>query len=667
MVEINKQGEMNMKSLQKDTNLAKTEEMFSEYVEASLSLFKGLTAENTKNNSELECSEHKIQLLQHGILVPNDLLMAVSNLDLFTSIAVKLYGIDLIQLNSSFYKNFSEVDSRSDLELAIDQLLHYASTYGGHSEVANHGQIFEPEALDEAKLVSIKDSIKNFTVLSLFSKTEIKAKLKSLLTSGMALSGEDINRVTTMIKHDPIDYYDEIANKEVMVTLFDEFNYVPKNFDEFMRYIEYQVTGRTLLIKDKHFSPELLSLYLSPDTMNTIDKLFYDYVNKYGVDAASENARRYQHQIKMFHSMSSSKPARRIYNRIMRRSKNHYISRKVSPLEHVVDYTLDELTPYLDRANSYKLVKIYNYLSGILDEQDDYKLYSIRNGSSFLKNTEGSHPIHKLNKFKLFKIRNYIKELISKRVSQNMNKLGIYSLSFSEGTNITIPTSGKDFIGSMPFESEVLIPKKKGLLVGIGWDEHADLDLHASDTDGNTYGWNSMYRDENNKVTYSGDMTDINEKGHAAEFYRILPNQTEPVIITASQYWGESVGFSLFINEGDDKNPLDTYGITGSVSKYSAFLKDRFSNYQASKMLVVIVPDEEYFRVFFIGKNFLNARVPNITNAPEKALEFLTNRSLRVLKWEDLELPVGYDSKTEKTLLLAPKVLSKDIMTDLLN
>lgn len=637
------------------------------YVEASLSLFKGLTVESTKNNSDLECSEHKIKLLQHGILVSNNLLISVHDLDIFTSIAIKLYGIDLVQLNSSFYKNFSEVDSRSDLELTIDQLLHYASTYGGHYEVANHGQIFEPEALEEAKLVSIKDSIKNFTVLSLFSKYEIQSKLKSLLTSGMALSEEDVNRVIIMIKHDPIDYYDEIANKEVMVTLFDEFNYVPKNFDEFMRYIEYQVTGRTLLIKDRHFSPVALAQSLSPDTMNTIDKLFYDYVNKYGVDASSENARRYQHQIKMFHSMSSSKQARRIYNRIMRRSKTHYIPRKVSPLEHVIDYTLDELTPYLDRANSYKLVKIYNYLSGVLDEQGDYKLYSIRNGSSFLKNSEESHPSHKLNKFKLFKIRNYIKELISKRVIQNMNKLGISSLSFSEGTNIAIPTSGKDFIGSMPFESEVLIPKKKGLLVGIGWDEHADLDLHASDTNGNTYGWNSMYHDASHKITYSGDMTDLNEKGHAAEFYRILPSQTEPVVITSSQYRGENVGFSLFVNEGAGENPLDTYGITGSVSKHSAFLKDKFNNDQASKMLFVVVPDEEYFRVFFIGKNFLNARVPNLTNAPEKALEFLTNQALRVLKWEDLELPVGYDSETEKTLLLNPKVLSKDTMTDLLN
>jgi len=638
-----------------------------EYIEASLSLFKGISTEGIKINSDLECLSHKTQLLQHGIVASDDLLMSVNDLDLFTSISISLYGIDLVQMNSSFYKNFYEVDSRSDLELRIDQLLHYASTYGGNSEIANHGSIYEPEALDEDNLVSIKDSIKSFTVLSLFSKYEIQSKLKSLLTSGMALSEEDIKRVTTMIKHDPIDYYDEIANKEVMVTLFDEFNYVPKNFDEFMRYIEYQVTGRTLLIKDRHFSPVALAQSLSPDTMNTIDKLFYDYVNKYGVDAASENARRYQHQIKMFHSVSSSKQARRVYNRIMRRSKNHYISRKVSPLEHVVDYTLDELTPYLDRANSYKLVKIYNYLSGILDEQDDYKLYYIRNGSSFLKNTEGSHPIHKLNKFKLFKIRNYIKELISKRISQNMNKLGISSLSFSEGTNIAIPTSGKDFIGSMPFESEVLIPKKKGLLVGIGWSEHADLDLHASDTDGNTYGWNSMYRDENSKVTYSGDMTDLNGKGHAAEFYRILPSQTEPVVITSSQYWGENVGFSLFVNEGAGENPLDTYGITGLVSKHSAFLKDKFNKDQASKMLFVVVPDEEYFRVFFIGKNFLNARVPNLTNAPEKALEVLTNQALRVLKWEDLELPVDSDNKTEKTLLLNPKVLSKDTMTDLLN
>lgn len=629
-----------------------------EYIEASLSLFKGISTEGIKINSDLECLSHKTQLLQHGIIASDDLLMSVHDLDLFTSISISLYGIDLVQMNSSFYKNFYEVDSRSDLELRIDQLLHYASTYGGNSEIANHGSIYEPEALDEDNLVSIKDSIKSFTVLSLFSKYEIQSKLKSLLTSGMALSEEDINRVTTMIKYDPIDYYDEIANKEVMVTLFDEFNYVPKNFDEFMRYIEYQVTGRTLLIKDRHFNPVALAQSLSPDTMNTIDKLFYDYINKYGVDAASENARRYQHQIKMFHSMSSSKQARRIYNRIMRRSKNHYISRKVSPLEHVVDYTLDELTPYLDRANSYKLVKIYNYLSGILDEQDDYKLYSIRNGSSFLKN---------MKKSQLLEIKNYIKKLVSERVSQNMSKLEISSLSFLENTNITVPTSGKDFIGSVPFESELLISKKKGLLVGIGWSEHADLDLHASDTDGNTYGWNSMYRDEENKVTYSGDMTDLNEKGHAAEFYRILPNQTEPIVISAAEYWGSSVEFSLFINEGSEESPLDTYGITGTVSKHTAFLKDRFSNYQASKMLVVIVPDEEYFRVFFIGKNFLNARVPNLTNAPEKALEFLTNRSLRALKWEDLELPVGHDSKTGETLLLAPKVVSKDIMTDLLN
>ena len=635
-----------------------------EYMEASLSLFKGIDAENANTNSMLEQSASRIKLLQHGILASSELLKNVQNLNSFTEIAIKLYGIDLVQLNSSFYKNFSEVDSRSDLELTIDQLLHYSSTYGGRSDIANHGHIYEPEALDEKKLVGIKDSIKNFTELTLLTKVEIEAKLKSLLTSGMALSQEDISRLLEIINQHPVDYYEEIANKELMVTLFDEFNYIPKNFDEFMRYVEYKITGSTLLIKNHMFTPKGMKYLLNGDRAYYIDVLFIKYVNQYGVDSASENARRYYSQIKYLHSISKDKKAKRVYNRILRRSKTHYIPRKSSPLEHVIDYQLEELKPYLNKANSYKLVKIYNYLSELLGVSSENKMYFIRNGSSFLKDVSDQQPKHKLNRFKLYFIRSYIKSLLSLRVSDNLKKLGYSGLTIHEGIEITVPTSGKDFIGSLPFESKLVIPKKDGLVAGIGWDEEADLDLHARSIDGSSYGWNTYYRDDEGNVTYSGDMTALNEHGHAAEFYRISSKQKDPIIIDVSEYYGEGINYSIFINGGTHKDPLKDFGITGKVSNHSAFIKDSFTKNQCSKMLFVIVPDEDNFNVYFIGKNFLNAKVPNTTDAPVKALEFLKQKSDLALTWSDLELEVEND---EDVLVLDPKSLTKDILTDLLN
>ena len=56
-----------------------------------------------------------------------------------------------------------------------------------------------------------------------------------------------------MVLSDYIDKerFDEISNKEIKTTLYDKYNIMPKNPDEFLRYLLFKTTGDTLKIQNK--------------------------------------------------------------------------------------------------------------------------------------------------------------------------------------------------------------------------------------------------------------------------------------------------------------------------------------------------------------------------------------------------------------------------------
>lgn len=218
-----------------------------------LSTFKGVLIDNHYSYSKDFNENDRLQynLLKHGIVFDEKLFefCSTSDLSLLASDANELYGFDATKMNSTFWKRFSDVESKSELELRLHQLVHYISTYGRGivgQKTGSLNQQYEPEFLNHIDL-EIKHEL---VYIAAYTPAEIEQKIKNMLTSGMALKQETINALINIIKVNSfnIDYVDDISNREFMCILCKELDLVPKNFDEFARCLNYIITGNTMLV-----------------------------------------------------------------------------------------------------------------------------------------------------------------------------------------------------------------------------------------------------------------------------------------------------------------------------------------------------------------------------------------------------------------------------------
>ena len=70
-----------------------------------------------------------------------------------------------------------------------------------------------------------------------------------LLTSGIALSKDTINSIMVLSDFISKDNFASVKNREVKIALYDKYNLVPSNPDEFLRYLIYKTTGSTRKIQ----------------------------------------------------------------------------------------------------------------------------------------------------------------------------------------------------------------------------------------------------------------------------------------------------------------------------------------------------------------------------------------------------------------------------------
>ena len=129
--------------------------------------------------------------------------------------------------------------------------------------------------IDGIKLVVIKG----------YTKKELKDKLLNLLGSGIALSEDSIKDVLSIAGSLNLNEKDveSIKNKEVKVALYDSLGIFPDNPVEFLRYVVYKTTEKTLLIKNSDLIDKI-----KENESPKIAKLFIKYKKKYGLNRLAE-------------------------------------------------------------------------------------------------------------------------------------------------------------------------------------------------------------------------------------------------------------------------------------------------------------------------------------------------------------------------------------------
>ena len=410
-------------------------------------------------------------------------------------------------VNSTFYKNWEEVTSKTRFELFIDQLLHYVTTYG--TGFADEGNGYVPNATPVGPVyVSL---FRDYKVIMPCTEEDVYNRCMDMLTSGIAMKQATIETIVDYV----VEYVtvndllttgefdiDDIANREAMTLLCDELGIAPnKKFDLF-RYIMYKTTGSTLIIKNKPTINAIIRSNTQFDFNTLSDKqliglasIFYRFKPLFLAFKKTCNTACY-------YSTSVTSKNAPVINKIRRMAPKYHTPLAESIVATMLSKVHDSnvITETAAQMNTFQIIRLMNTLIERGDRINEKAMYIIRNGKMFVKDGK-SYNSMMMYYVSIFNILE--NELIS-RLSEKATYV-----KYPKNMVLACPTSEKNFVGDLPFGTYMDL-KDSDSFVGIYWREEwgtHDFDLSVLDLDGRKIGWNSDYYSARKDIVYSGDMT----------------------------------------------------------------------------------------------------------------------------------------------------------------
>ena len=412
-----------------------------------------------------------------------------------------------INVNSTFYKSWNDVTSKTRWELFLDQVRHYASTYGTNFE----GEAWVPNDGDLPEF-----PYKELKVLEGFTLEEFKEALTKLAYSNIAMSADTLTSITDLTKeYDVTLSLDKVKNRELKLRLI-PMNYKFKDGQECLLWILWKWFNISMLVKNKEtfaqIQPESSMLPVLTRNKEILASVFHR--NK-----------------DVFMQFKKCKELRPVVNRIRKLADKLH-----KPLEPSIWLRLESLDKYdrerlFAKTNIFKLVQMYNVLS------NPTGYYVIRNGKAFYKDTVKRDVSQKL-----------LLELLLAIVDKVP---AVSSVSLPEGIELAMPTSEKNFIGDIPIGSYINCADKN-TMIGIYWRNKwgaRDLDLHCRTINGSTIGWNADYQQADKAIVFSGDMTDADPEATEVMWFK---NKPQDSIVSVSEFSGlANYKYDLFVAQED--------------------------------------------------------------------------------------------------------------------
>jgi hypothetical protein len=533
---------------------------------STLSLFKKAFIGNTVDYAELAKLAFKLGYLVHP--------------DCSTT-EVESYLIkQKIDHNSTFYKSWCSITSKNRFELFLDQIRHYASTYGTGFD----GEVWKPD-----NQTSYKIDYKNFQLILPITKEEAILRCKGMLTSGIALKQDTIEDIIVVLNTCQYQInIEEIKNKESKMWIHKSTNTLPSDSVEMVRYLVFMSTGKSLLIKDKE------TIQAIKESKLKIVKLVEDF----GLTNLASVFYRFRLIFLAFKSNPANKST---INKLRKLAiKNH------KPLikgywENILSNpeSINLLPSKVNELNNFKKITLLEAINVRL-AQSSINTYPIRNGRIWLDEERRVKPDD-----------NYLKlvyEIIYNSLVESI-KVKVATIKLPEKIDIKLPKSEKSFIGNYPLGTVIEL-EGQDLIVGINWknqDGAYDLDLSLIDISGTKFGWNANYTNASNSIIYSGDMTSAEPE--ATELFYANNSQFNPSVVKVNMYRGEDKSkFKMFIAKEKIDNLIENY----MVNPNSIINTTESEMTSREQILGIILPDKFIFANFKTGEKIVSG--DSITN-----------------------------------------------------
>jgi len=457
-----------------------------------------------------------------------------------------------------------------------------------------------------------------------------------------------------------------IRNKEVKATMYSYLSLIPENPVEFLRFIVYKITGKTLLIKSKELIAELKE---SKDIH--IIKLLEQYKKQYGLERLAEIFYRFK---PLFLALRTNRSLKTIVNKIRRLAVKY---NKPMPEDYLNNVTnllkkgysakslvnslviRNDLNRELSKVNTFRKIRLAYALKYRTKDVDSI-LYKIRNGKGYATNFEFD------NKEGAMVVFNWVLGWIVKDIEKNVKGKKIY---IPANITYTLPATEKQFTGNFPSGSYVTIPKD--MIFGIYWENvgsnRIDLDLSVISKD-IKIGWDSFYRTEDRDILFSGDMTDAQRPNGATELFYIK-RQIKSALIMFVNYYNfmaeVEVPFKIIVAKEKANvfkknymvNPNNIFAIANSTIK------------QQQKILGLAITTTNENRFYFAETYIGNSITSFNSKFIEHCRKYLFNFYEQTIKLNDVLEMAGakiIDNIEECDIDLSPETLEKDTILSLI-
>ena len=568
-------------------------------------------------------------------------------------------GVTPEELNNSFHKSWKKIEEASIEQLVAEQIIHYLTTYGFKAlGIYDKDSVYIPN--EELKIPEIKEDIK-LTVIKGYTKEELREKLLKLLDSGIALKEETINDVMEVALFVELNEKEiaDIRNKEVRIIMYDYLRLVPSNPTEFLRFIVYKSTEKTLLIK----SPLLIEEIKSHKNISII-KLFKDYEKEFGPNKLAEIFYRFK---PIFLAFRTNKELKRIINQIRRSAvKFHkpmpgdYLNEVTSKIKKCEEIKEDKLKKELSKVSIFRKIRLA-YALKFRTKDVDSILYKIRNGKSYATNFDFKYGhIAKI-------VLGFVLDSIIEDISKNVKGKKIYIPEFM---NYSLPATEKQFTDNFPSGTFISIPKD--MIFGIHWKDtkirSIDLDLSLISPETGKVGWDGSYRTEGRDILFSGDLTEAPKPKGASELFYIK-KQTENVFIVLANYYNfdadTEVPFKIIVAKERANHFRKNYMIDPNniISVVNSTINKK------QKVLGLIVVTEEdckfYFSETYLGRSITSSENEFVENSRKYLFDFYENTIglKEILEKSGAEF---VDDKKNADIDLSPENLEKDSILNLI-
>ena len=497
-----------------------------------------------------------------------------------------------LNYNKTFYRAFRDVLAKDRCELFMDQIRHYASTYGTDFTMEGNGYVPNEGADTETP------SVKDLKVIEPISEEELCNRCKQVLMSGSALKHETMeamceylfenvlvkNRLTTQSISTLLS---AIKNREALCYLSSLAKVLPNDEFGILRCIMHWYTGKTELIKIKNVIGMVAAhaqstkgsplLSLQKGQMEKLARIFFRFKPLFLAMKGKEGC-----------------AAGKVINKLRRMADKHHTPLKPGFWENIIKTpcSIETVKERLMELNSFRKVRLMMICKEHMSFEVNNGVYTIRNGKQYVRDNYSP----KYDKNWLALLYYTLEESLVSDLKKKACKVCL-----PKEYDLVLPTSEKNFVGNFPYGTSFAMTQHN--VIGIYWRNEwgtRDFDLSLTDMTGKHIGWNSCFSNADNAVIYSGDMTNANPEAVEALYCKsTLPDS----IVRVNQFCAlaEQSKFRLFYaNDCEDAKGKINYMVNPNKIRFDTMVNVKRNERQRN---IGIIANNRFYLMDMITGN----------------------------------------------------------------